>query len=65
MFTVFERIGHYVAFALRTLLALPSAVLRPGESLRQFRASVVALSPKLASPAQQLAEYAAKRRALF
>ena len=36
-----------------------------GESLRQFRASVVALSPKLASPAQQLAEYAAKRRALF
>jgi murein DD-endopeptidase MepM/ murein hydrolase activator NlpD len=36
-----------------------------GESLRQFRASVSTLSPKLASPAQQLAEYTVRRRALF
>jgi murein DD-endopeptidase MepM/ murein hydrolase activator NlpD len=36
-----------------------------GESLRMFRASVVALSPKLTTPAHELAEYAAKRRALF
>jgi len=36
-----------------------------GDSLRAFRASVVALSPKLTSPAGELAEYAAKRRALF
>ena len=36
-----------------------------GASLERFRANVAALSPKLATPAQQLAEYAAKRRALF
>ena len=36
-----------------------------GELLARFRAGVAALQPKLASPAQQLAEYAAKRRALF
>lgn len=36
-----------------------------GVQLQRFRASVAALQPKLASPAQQLAEYAAKRRALF
>lgn len=36
-----------------------------GDSLRAFRASVAALGPKLATPAQQLADYAAKRRALF
>src|SRR5438034_2182480 len=36
-----------------------------GDSLRLFRENVVALEPKLATPAQQLAEYAAKRRALF
>jgi len=36
-----------------------------GAQLQQFRASVAAFQPKLASPAQQLAEYAAKRRALF
>jgi murein DD-endopeptidase MepM/ murein hydrolase activator NlpD len=36
-----------------------------GDSLRAFRASVVALSPKLTTPAGDLAEYAAKQRALF
>ena len=36
-----------------------------GELLQSFRANVAALQPKLASPAQQLAEYAAKRRVLF
>ena len=36
-----------------------------GELLHHFRASVAALQPKLTTPAQQLAEYAAKRRALF
>lgn len=36
-----------------------------GESLRVFRNSIAALGPKLATPAQQLAAYAAKRRALF
>ncbi|MDP9361083.1 MAG: peptidoglycan DD-metalloendopeptidase family protein [Acidobacteriota bacterium] len=36
-----------------------------GESLGNFRNSVAALSPRLAVPAQQLADFAAKRRALF
>ena len=36
-----------------------------GDSLGAFRNSVAALSPKLATPAQQLAAFAAKRRALF
>lgn len=36
-----------------------------GESLRIFRNSIATLGPKLATPAQQLAAYAAKRRALF
>jgi murein DD-endopeptidase MepM/ murein hydrolase activator NlpD len=36
-----------------------------GDSLRTFRESVATLGPKLASPAQQLAAFAAKRRALF
>jgi hypothetical protein len=36
-----------------------------GDSLRMFRASVAALSPKLTTPAGDLAEYATKRRALF
>jgi murein DD-endopeptidase MepM/ murein hydrolase activator NlpD len=36
-----------------------------GDSLRLFRANVAALGPKLATPAQQLADYATKRRALF
>jgi phospholipid/cholesterol/gamma-HCH transport system permease protein len=45
MFTAFERIGRYVAFALRTLAALPSAVLRPGELLRQFYAVLTGALP--------------------
>jgi murein DD-endopeptidase MepM/ murein hydrolase activator NlpD len=36
-----------------------------GESLAAFRRSVNAFAPKLAAPAQQLAAFAAKRRALF
>jgi murein DD-endopeptidase MepM/ murein hydrolase activator NlpD len=36
-----------------------------GDSLGTFRISVAALSPKLATPAQQLIAFAAKRRALF
>ena len=36
-----------------------------GESLASFRASVAAFTTKLATPAQQLAAFAAKRRALF
>jgi murein DD-endopeptidase MepM/ murein hydrolase activator NlpD len=36
-----------------------------GESLVAFRGSVAGFSPKLAAPAQQLAAFAAKRRALF
>jgi murein DD-endopeptidase MepM/ murein hydrolase activator NlpD len=36
-----------------------------GESLRQFRARVAQLVPKLAAPAPQVAQLAAKRRALF
>jgi len=36
-----------------------------GELLASFRAAVASLRPRLATPAQQLAEYAAKRRALF
>src|SRR5262249_24089001 len=36
-----------------------------GDQLKSFRASVAALQPRLATPAQQLAEYAAKRRVLF
>jgi murein DD-endopeptidase MepM/ murein hydrolase activator NlpD len=36
-----------------------------GELVQRFRANVNTLEPKLATPAQQLAEYAAKRRALF
>ena len=36
-----------------------------GDSLRQFREAIASLSPKLATPAQQLAEFAAKRRILF
>jgi len=36
-----------------------------GDSLRLFRSSVATLGPKLSTPAQQLADYAAKRRALF
>ena len=35
------------------------------DSLAAFRGSVAALTPKLAAPAQQLAAFAAKRRALF
>jgi murein DD-endopeptidase MepM/ murein hydrolase activator NlpD len=46
---------------LRSITADPLG----GELLRSFRANVAALQPKLATPAQQLAEYAAKRRALF
>lgn len=36
-----------------------------GDSLGIFRNSVAALSPRLAAPAQQLAAFATKRRALF
>jgi murein DD-endopeptidase MepM/ murein hydrolase activator NlpD len=36
-----------------------------GDSLRQFRARVVQLVPKLTAPAPQVARVAAKRRALF
>jgi len=36
-----------------------------GDSLAVFRGSVADLSPKLATPVQQLAAFAAKRRALF
>ena len=36
-----------------------------GDSLRAFRANVVALSPTLSTPAGELSEYAAKRRTLF
>src|SRR5438093_1124072 len=45
MLTAFERIGRYVAFALRTLAALASAVVRPGESLRQFNAVLTGALP--------------------
>ena len=46
---------------LRSITADPLG----GELLHHFRASVASLQPKLTTPAQQLAEYAAKRRALF
>ena len=46
---------------LRSITADPLG----GELLQRFRASVASLQPKLTTPAQQLAEYAAKRRALF
>ena len=46
---------------LRSITADPLG----GELLQRFRANVASLQPKLASPAQQLAEYAAKWRALF
>lgn len=48
-------------------LALKSITPDPlrGDSLGAFRNSVAALSPKLATPAQQLAAFAAKPRALF
>jgi murein DD-endopeptidase MepM/ murein hydrolase activator NlpD len=46
---------------LRSITADPLG----GEVLARFRASVASLQPKLATPAQQLAEYAAKRRVLF
>ncbi|MEA2339849.1 MAG: hypothetical protein QOE82_3856, partial [Thermoanaerobaculia bacterium] len=36
-----------------------------GQSLAAFRSSVAGFAPKLAAPAQQLAAFAAKRRALF
>jgi murein DD-endopeptidase MepM/ murein hydrolase activator NlpD len=36
-----------------------------GDSLSAFRSSVAAFSPKLATPAQQLAAFVTKRRALF
>jgi murein DD-endopeptidase MepM/ murein hydrolase activator NlpD len=36
-----------------------------GQSLEAFRNSVAAFAPRLAAPAQQLAAFAAKRRALF
>ena len=36
-----------------------------GFTLRQFRANVARLGPQLATPAQQLAEFTTKRRALF
>jgi murein DD-endopeptidase MepM/ murein hydrolase activator NlpD len=36
-----------------------------GDALAAFRGSVANFGPKLAAPAQQLAEFAAKRRALF
>ena len=36
-----------------------------GQSLADFRNSVAGFIPKLAMPAQQLAAFAAKRRALF
>jgi phospholipid/cholesterol/gamma-HCH transport system permease protein len=45
MLIVFERIGHFVAFALRTLIALPSALVRPRESLRQFYAVLTGALP--------------------
>ena len=47
-----------------TLRSITPDPLR-GDSLRQFRSNVVALSPRLAGTATQLAEFAAKRRALF
>jgi murein DD-endopeptidase MepM/ murein hydrolase activator NlpD len=46
------------------LKSITSDPLR-GDSLGAFRNSVAALSPKLATPAQQLVAFAAKRRALF
>ncbi|MEA2164473.1 MAG: hypothetical protein QOK37_2600 [Thermoanaerobaculia bacterium] len=46
------------------LKSITSDPLR-GDSLTAFRKSVVAVSPKLATPAQQLVAFAAKRRALF
>jgi len=36
-----------------------------GQALTDFRNSVAGFTPKLAMPAQQLAAFAAKRRALF
>jgi murein DD-endopeptidase MepM/ murein hydrolase activator NlpD len=36
-----------------------------GDSLGAFRTSVAAMSPKIATPAQELVAFAAKRRALF
>ena len=47
-----------------TLKSITPDPLR-GASLGTFRNSVAALSPKLAAPAQQLAAFAAKPRALF
>ena len=47
-----------------TLRSITPDPLR-GDSLRLFRSNVVALSPRLAGTATQLAEFAAKRRALF
>jgi phospholipid/cholesterol/gamma-HCH transport system permease protein len=45
MLVLFERIGHFVAFAARTLVALPSAITRPRESLRQFYAVLTGALP--------------------
>src|SRR4051812_7684509 len=45
LFNSLESIGRYAAFALRALAALPSALARPGESARQFYATLTGALP--------------------
>ncbi len=45
MLSFLEQVGRYAAFALRALAALPGALARPGESLRQFYATLTGALP--------------------
>ena len=45
MISLFEDVGRYVAFAGRVLAALPYAVIRPRETLRQFHAVLTGAMP--------------------
>src|SRR5437762_9065437 len=45
MLSFLEQVGRYVAFALRALAAQPGALARPGESLRQFYATLTGALP--------------------
>ena len=40
-----ESVGRYAAFALRALAAVPLALARPGEALRQFYATLTGALP--------------------
>src|SRR5437867_3876542 len=45
MLSLLENLGHYAAFALRALAALPRALARPGELSRQFYATLTGSLP--------------------